>query len=335
MPWPRGATQAAFVLAGFAVLALLPQILGLFLSEVLVIVGLFALMALGLNIVVGMAGLLDLGYVAFFAIGAYAMAVLTSPELGFFAFNFWGALPLAILAGIFAGVLLGVPVLRMRGDYLAIVTLGFGEIVRLLALSDALRPWFGGAQGIAQIPRPAAGGFEFGSSQEIYYLVLGACVIAGFISWRLKKSRIGRAWLAIREDEDVAAAMGINRVYYKLLAFAAGAAFAAFSGAIAASRLGSIYPHSFSLLISINVLAVVIIGGMGNIPGVVIGAFALAGLPEILREFGDFRWLVYGAALVAMMLFRPAGLWPEAIRRRELAARTDEVPEGAAAGNTS
>lgn len=339
LPLARSAARPVALLAALVLLAALPQILGLFLSEVLVLVGLAALMALGLNIVVGMAGLLDLGYVAFFAIGAYTMAILTSSELAFFGFNFWAALPLAILAGVVTGVLLGVPVLRMRGDYLAIVTLGFGEIVRLLVLSDALRPWLGGAQGIGRIPRPEIGSFEFVSSQQVYYLVLGGCVFAAFISWRLKGSRLGRAWLAIREDEDVAAAMGINRVYFKLLAFAAGAAFAAMSGAIAASRLGIIYPHSFSLLISINVLAIVIIGGMGNIPGVVIGAFALVGLPEILREFGDFRWLVYGAALVGMMLFRPAGLWPEAIRKRELTARPAGVPEtpstSPSAGDTS
>jgi branched-chain amino acid transport system permease protein len=300
------------------ILLVLPQILGLFLSEVLTIVGLYVLLGLGLNIVVGFAGLLDLGYVAFFAIGAYTVAVLTSPELGFFSLSFWGALPLAIFMGVLSGILLGIPVLKMRGDYLAIATLGFGEIIRILVLSDFLRPWLGGAQGIGKIPKPHIGSIEFATPQQIYYLILVGCLLVGFISWRLRDSRLGRAWMAVREDEDVAQAMGINLVSTKLLAFATGAAFSALSGAIFASKLGSVYPHSFNVMISINILCLVIVGGMGSIPGVLVGAIALVGLPELLREFAEYRLLVYGAALVAMMLFRPEGLWPEAVRRREL-----------------
>ena len=300
------------------ILLVLPQILGLFLSEVLTIVGLYVLLGLGLNIVVGFAGLLDLGYVAFFAIGAYTVAVLTSPELGFFSLSFWGALPLAIFMGVLSGVLLGIPVLKMRGDYLAIATLGFGEIIRILVLSDFLRPWLGGAQGIGKIPKAHLGSIEFATPQQIYYLILVGCLLVGFISWRLRDSRLGRAWMAVREDEDVAQAMGINLVSTKLLAFATGAAFSALSGAIFASKLGSVYPHSFNVMISINILCLVIVGGMGSIPGVLVGAIALVGLPELLREFAEYRLLVYGAALVAMMLFRPEGLWPEAVRRREL-----------------
>jgi len=300
------------------ILLVLPQILGLFLSEVLTIVGLYVLLGLGLNIVVGFAGLLDLGYVAFFAIGAYTVAVLTSPELGFFSLSFWGALPLAIFMGVLSGILLGIPVLKMRGDYLAIATLGFGEIIRILVLSDFLRPWLGGAQGIGKIPKPHIGSIEFATPQQIYYLILVGCLLVGFISWRLRDSRLGRAWMAVREDEDVAQAMGINLVSTKLLAFATGAAFSALSGAIFASKLGSVYPHSFNVMISINILCLVIVGGMGSIPGVLVGAIALVGLPELLREFAEYRLLVYGAALVAMMLFRPEGLWPEAARRREL-----------------
>jgi branched-chain amino acid transport system permease protein len=300
------------------ILLILPQILGLFLSEVLTIVGLFVLMGLGLNIVVGFAGLLDLGYVAFFAIGAYTTAVLTSPELGFFNLSFWGALPFAIFMGVISGVLLGIPVLKMRGDYLAIATLGFGEIIRILVLSDFLRPWLGGAQGIGKIPKASIAGFEFAGPQQIYYLILVGCLLVGFVSYRLRDSRLGRAWMAVREDEDVAQAMGINLVTTKLLAFATGAAFSALSGAIFASKLGSVYPHSFNLMISINALCVIIVGGMGSIPGVIVGSIALVGLPELLREFADYRLLVYGAALVAMMLLKPEGLWPEKARRSEV-----------------
>ncbi len=317
-PNSKKAVQVLFLLLSLIILLALPQILGLFLSEVLTIVGLYVLLGLGLNIVVGFAGLLDLGYVAFFAIGAYSVALLTSPELGFMHLTFWQALPLAIACGVFAGVLLGIPVLKMRGDYLAIATLGFGEIIRILVLSDFLRPWLGGAQGIGKIPKPFIGSLELSSPQELYYLILGGCFLVGFISWRLRDSRLGRAWMAIREDEDVAQAMGINLVSTKLLAFATGAAFSALSGAIFASKLGSVYPHSFNVMISINILCLIIVGGLGSIPGVIVGAFALVGLPELLREFAEYRLLVYGAALVAMMLYRPEGLWPEPIHRREL-----------------
>jgi len=319
MPMGR---QRLFRFTGWGLLALLlillPQVLGLFLSEVLTIVGLYVLLGLGLNIVVGYAGLLDLGYVAFFAIGSYTMALLTSPELGFFHFSFWGALPFTIFMGVVFGVLLGIPVLKMRGDYLAIATLGFGEIIRILVLSDFLRPWLGGAQGVGKIPKASLGTIELATPQQLYYLILAGCLLVGFISWRLRDSRVGRAWMAVREDEDVAQAMGINLVATKLMAFATGAGFSALSGAIFASKLGSVYPHSFNVMISINILCVIIVGGMGSIPGVILGAIALVGLPELLREFAEYRLLVYGAALVAMMLLRPEGLWPEAVRRREL-----------------
>jgi branched-chain amino acid transport system permease protein len=300
------------------VLLVLPQVLGLFLSEVITIVGLYVLLGLGLNIVLGYAGLFDLGYVAFFAIGAYTMAILTSPELGFFSLTFWEALPFSIIMGVLSGVILGIPVLNMRGDYLAIVTLGFGEIIRILVLSDFLRPWLGGAQGVGKIPKAFIGSLEFGTPQMVYYLILGGCFLVAFISYRLRDSRLGRAWMAVREDEDVAQAMGINLVTTKLLAFASGAGFSALSGAIFASKLASVYPHSFNVMISINVVCVIIVGGMGSIPGVIVGSIALVGLPELLREFAEYRLLVYGAALVAMMLLKPEGLWPEKVRRREL-----------------
>jgi branched-chain amino acid transport system permease protein len=306
------------------VLLILPKILGLFLSEVLTIVGLYVLLGLGLNIVVGYAGMLDLGYVAFFAVGSYVVAVLTSPELGFFNMGFWSALPIVVAAGILSGVLLGVPVLKMRGDYLAIATLGFGEIIRILVLSDWLRPWIGGAQGIGQIPNISLAGYTFTTPQQVYYIILAGCLLVGFISWRLRDSRLGRAWMAVREDEDVAQAMGINLVATKLMAFATGAGFSALSGAIFATKIGSVYPHSFNVIVSINIICLIIVGGMGSIPGVIVGSFALVGLPELLREFAEFRLLVYGAALVAMMLLKPEGLWPDVKRRRELHIEEDE-----------
>jgi branched-chain amino acid transport system permease protein len=295
-------------------------ILGSYPSEILDNVGIYVLMGLGLNIVVGFAGLLDLGYVAFFAIGAYTMGVLTSPEMTWhpLQLGFWGALPIAVLMATLWGVILGIPVLGMRGDYLAIVTLGFGEIIRLLALSDALKPFIGGSNGITGIPKPSLGPIALDTPQTLYYLILAACLLAVFVSTRVKDSRLGRAWMALREDEDVAEAMGIDLVRTKLMAFATGAAFAGLAGAIFASKLTSVYPHSMQLLISINVLCVVIVGGIGSIPGVVVGAIFLIGLPEILREFAEYRLLLYGAALVIMMLTRPEGLVPEARHALEL-----------------
>jgi branched-chain amino acid transport system permease protein len=322
-----GGSQRGIKISAFFILAVvlfaLPHILGLFLSEVLTIVGLYVLLGLGLNIVVGYAGMLDLGYVAFFAIGSYVTAVLTSPELGFFSLTFWQALPFAIILGVLSGVLLGIPVLKMRGDYLAIATLGFGEIIRILVLSDFLRPWLGGAQGAGKIPKAAIMGYQFITPQQIYYFIMAGCILVVFISLRLKGSRLGRAWMAMREDEDVAQAMGINLVATKLLAFATGAGFSALSGAIFVTKLGSVYPHSFNVIISINVICLIIVGGIGSIPGVIVGAAALVGLPELLREFAEYRMLVYGAALVAMMLLRPEGLWPEVRHKIELHAEEE------------
>jgi len=316
------------IVAGFAFLLALPLLLGTYLSEVINNVGIYILMGLGLNIVVGFAGLLDLGYVAFFAIGAYSMAILTSQgPLGIGGLTFWTALPFSVLMAAVAGVILGVPVLRMRGDYLAIVTLGFGEIIRILALSDLLKPYIGGAQGVLQIPKPPFPTGALVQPGQFYYIVLAGCLLAWFVSSRLGESRLGRQWMALREDEDVAEAMGIRLVATKLLAFGFGAAFSGLAGAFFASKLTSIFPHSFKLEISINVLSLIIIGGMGSLPGVVIGALVLVGLPELLREFAEFRLLMYGALLVVMMLAKPEGFWPSAVRRRELHA--DEEIEGA------
>jgi len=305
---------------------LVPVAAGPFLSQVLVLVGIFALLGLGLNVVVGFAGLLDLGYVAFFAIGAYTMGLLISTgQHGIAGMSFWAAIPVTMVASLIAGVILGIPVLRIRGDYLAIVTLGFGEIIRLLVLSDALRPWLGGSQGVLSIPKPAIGGFEFRGPEQLFYIVVAGCLLVIFVSTRLRDSRLGRAWMAVREDEDVAEAMGINLVNVKLLAFAIGAAFGGLSGAIFAVMIGSVFPHSFNLLISINVLALIIVGGMGSIPGVVVGSLFLVGLPELFREFAEYRFLVYGAALVVMMQLRPEGLLPAAIVRRELHVAEEPV----------
>ncbi|MCS6845316.1 MAG: hypothetical protein NZ528_13495 [Caldilineales bacterium] len=300
--------------------ALALPLLGPYPSEIIDTVGIYVLMGLGLNIVVGFAGLLDLGYVAFFALGAYTIGILTSPEITWLPLHltWWEALPIAILVGVISGTLLGIPVLQMRGDYLAIVTLGFGEIIRLIFLSDWLKPLVGGSNGITRIPRAVPPPQGFSDQQVLWYIVLAGIVVAAYIATRLKYSRIGRNWMAMREDEDVAQAMGIDLVKTKLLAFATGAALSAVGGAIFATKLTSIYPHSFNLLVSINVLAVIIVGGMGSIPGVLVGALALVGLPELLREFAEYRLLVYGAVLVFMMLKRPEGLLPEARRKLEL-----------------
>jgi len=313
-----------------ALVVLLLPTTGSYPSQMLDLVGLYILMGLGLNIVVGFAGLLDLGYVAFFALGAYTQAILTSPEIGWLGgvhLTFWQALPFSVLVATLAGVILGIPVLGMRGDYLAIVTLGFGEIIRIVALSDWLKPYIGGSNGITRIPKPVIGPVELATPGTLYYLIIAGCLVAAFIATRLKNSRLGRAWMAIREDEDVAQAMGIDLVRTKLLAFATGAAFSGLSGSIFASMITSIYPHSFHLLVSINVLGLIIVGGMGSIPGVIFGSLALVGLPEILREFSEYRLLIYGVALVYMMLARPEGLLPEARRRLELYEAETEAVE--------
>ncbi len=306
---------------------LLPVILGSYFAEILDNVGIYILMGLGLNIVVGFAGLLDLGYVAFYAIGAYTLAMLTTSEaVGFLHLSFWAATPVALIIAVAAGVILGLPILRLRGDYLAIVTLGFGEIIRIVVLSDWLKPILGGSEGIQRIAKPLLGSFALENQQELYYLILVGILIAGFISIRVKNSHVGRSWMALREDEDVAEAMGINKVTTKLLAFAMGALFSGLGGALFATKIGSIYPQSFSFIVSINILSLIIIGGMGSIPGVFVGGLALVGLPLLLSQFADFRYLVYGAVLVIMMLLKPEGLAPEARRRLEL--HEDEAGPG-------
>ncbi len=311
---------------------------------------LYIMLALGLNIVVGYAGLLDLGYIAFFAVGAYNYALLSSPQFGLHL-PVWIVLPLGALVACLFGVLLGAPTLRLRGDYLAIVTLGFGEIIRIF-LNNLNAPVniTNGPQGISMIDPVQSGGFSLGTTQQIlgitlpsvhlyYYLFLLFTLLVIFVSRRLEDSRIGRAWMAIREDEVAAEAMGINTRNIKLLAFAMGATFGGLSGGLFAGFQGFVSPESFSLMESIMVLCMVVLGGMGNIAGVVLGSVLLALLPEAFRNgagpvqqmlFGrmlvdpeSLRMLLFGLALIVVMLVRPAGLWPSTQRRRELSPDDD------------
>lgn len=298
-----------------AALIMLPFGVGPYWTHVLGSVGLYIVLGLGLNIVVGLAGLLHLGYVAFYALGAYTYAFLASPWFGL-SLSFWMLLPICALAAAVAGILLGIPALRTRGDYLAIITLGFGEIMRLLL--NNLDPLTGGPKGILEINPPVLFGLAFNRPETFYYLVLTFVGLSTFLAKQLNASRIGRAWVAIREDEEAASAMGIDVVRYKLLALSIGCSFAGVGGALFASRQGAIFPGDFGLMVSINVLCLVIIGGMGSVPGVILGSAALVGLPEVLRALQQYRMLIFGALLVVMMIFRPEGFMPEArLRRRK------------------
>ena len=316
-------------------------------------IGVYILLGVGLNIVVGQAGLLDLGYVAFFAIGGYAMALLGTKQ----HWSFWVILPVAIVLSMAAGVILGAPTLRLRGDYLAIVTLGFGEIIRITANNSN---WMGGPRGISNIPHPPSvhgvRQLTYGvlDPRPYYYLVLAAIVVVIFVARRLEHSRVGRAWAAIREDEDAAELMGVPAFKFKLWAFAIGAAIAGMSGVLFATKVISITPDNFPLLVSILILASVVLGGSGNLPGVILGAFVVGWLPEYFRsvsfgatltrwlnhvigfcvhcqngschvghhtfatDFSDYRVMVFGATLVVMMIFRPQGLLPSRQRRAEM-----------------
>jgi len=306
---------------------------------------LYAVLALGLNIVVGYAGLLDLGYIAFYAVGAYLFALLASPHFDLH-WSPWLILPLGAMAAGLAGALLGAPTLRLRGDYLAIVTLGFGEIVRLF-MNNLDRPVniTNGPQGISGIDPVSVGGFSLGGSLQLggmslgsaqlyFYLLLALVFVVVVICQRLENSRIGRAWVAIREDEIAASAMGINTRNMKLLAFAMGASFGGIGGGLFASFQGFVSPESFTLMESVMILCMVVLGGMGNIAGVILGAVLLTLTPELLRAvinplqrelFGrmlvdpeNLRMLLFGLAMILIMLFRPAGLWPSRRRAQEL-----------------
>jgi len=346
-PDPR-LRRAIYCVAAVALLVLpfaVDALLGRAWVRIIDLALLFIMLGIGLNIVVGYAGLLDLGYIAFFAVGAYCYTLLASPQFGIHG-SFLVLLPLGALVAAVFGVLLGAPTLRLRGDYLAIVTLGFGEIIRIF-LNNLNRPVniTNGPQGITLIDPIGLGDIALNKTYSLagltlapvhsYYFVFLACACASiFISRRLEDSRIGRAWVAIREDELAASAMGINARNLKLLAFSMGATFGGVAGGLFASFQGFISPESFTLLDSIMVLCMVVLGGMGNVGGVVLGAVLLTALPEALRYVGplqkawlgdiyvdpsDLRMLLFGLALVLMMLFRPAGLWPSSTRRRELA----------------
>ena len=300
----------------------------------------YVMLGWGLNIVVGLAGLLDLGYVAFYAVGAYSYALFAQT----FGFGFWTCLPLAgILAATF-GMLLGFPVLRLRGDYLAIVTLGFGEIIRIVLLN-----WYdvtGGPNGLSDIPRPSFFGFEFDRTPAegttafhqlfgiefdslhriifLYYLILALALITNFVALRLRKMPIGRAWEALREDEIACKALGINPTNTKLTAFALGAMFGGFAGSFFATRQGFISPESFTFIESATILAIVVLGGMGSQMGVVLAATLLVVLPEMARGFAEYRMLLFGAAMVAIMVWRPGGL----LGRREPTIRLHPAGSG-------
>jgi branched-chain amino acid transport system permease protein len=295
---------------------------------------LYVMLALGLNIVVGFAGLLDLGYIAFYAVGAYVYALLASPQFGVHL-PFWVILPIGAAVAAFFGVILGAPTLKLRGDYLAIVTLGFGEIIRIF-LNNLSQPVniTNGPRGITGIDPFSLAGFRFTTAIQYYFLLLAVMLVIIVINLRLQNSRIGRAWEAIREDEIAARAMGIDTRNLKLLAFAMGASFGGVAGGMFSAIQAFISPESFVLVESIMVVSMVVLGGMGNIWGVILGALLLSFVPEILRWtvtplqealFGRMliepeviRMLLFGLALVLVMLYRPAGLLPSAVRKREL-----------------
>ncbi len=353
---PRIVWTAALALA--LVLIVLPFVTDWVAGRTWVRIAAFALLyimlALGLNIVVGYAGLLDLGYVAFFAVGAYFYALLASPHFDLHL-PFWLLLPAGAAIACVFGVLLGAPTLKLRGDYLAIVTLGFGEIIRIFLLNlNAPINITNGPQGVNLIDPIRLGGLSMAETHNFlgislpavynyYYLFLVLTLAVIFISVRLEDSRIGRAWAAIREDEVAAAATGINTRNVKLLAFAMGASFGGVSGGLFAGFQGFVSPESFTIIESIMILCMVVLGGMGHIPGVIVGAVLLVVLPEALRNLGplqqfvfgrvladpaDLRLLVFGLALILVMLLRPSGLWPSALRRRELAAGGDAATGG-------
>ncbi len=311
-PWWWGA---------FAVAGCVPLVLSsAYQIDVLTTAGIYALLALGLNVVVGMTGLLHLGYAAFFAIGAYTYALLNVH----FHLPFWLGVPPALLMTAGFGVALGIPAVRVRGDYLAIVTLGFGEIVRIAVTN--LEPWTGGPNGILGIAHPTVwiprqGFYDFGvSSVPYYYLVLILVMLATVACVRVSRSRIGRAWTAIREDELAAACAGINTFQLKLLAQGFGAALAGVAGALFAAKQGTITPDSFDFVLSVMVLAMVVLGGLGSVAGAIVGALVLGSLPELLRGFEQYRMMIFGLVMILMMRWRPQGLFGSGQIRRELAA---------------
>ncbi len=309
---------------GFAVALPFLPFADRYVVDLAITVLIYIMLGWGLNIVVGLAGLLDLGYVAFYAVGAYSFALGAQ----YWGLNFWEALPLAGALAAMLGMLLGFPVLRLRGDYLAIVTLGFGEMIRLLIIN--LQGFTGGPNGVSGIPRPSFFGFPFAREVEdgvmpfhellgieystqhrfifLYFIILVLALITNAFTMRIRKLPIGRAWEALREDEIACKALGINPTNTKLTAFAIGAMFGGFAGAFFATRQGFISPESFNFLESAFILAIVVLGGMGSQTGIVIAALLLVVLPEVGREFAEFRMLLFGAAMIAIMVWRPYGL---------------------------
>jgi branched-chain amino acid transport system permease protein len=301
--------QIALILLAVIIL-IMPLKWGSYWNYVIGTVGLYVISGLGLNIIVGLSGQLTLGYAAFFAMGAYSVALLNAPQPHNLMWGFWISLVIGIVVAILSGVLLGIPTMRLRGDYLAIVTLAFGEIIRIMLKSDALTNFTGGPRGIQDIKGPTIFGMPFTTDYDYMYLTLAGVILAIFVYNRLQNSRTGRAWLAIKDDEIAARATGINVQNYKLLALCVGAAFAGLAGGIFAARNQFTGPEDHNFMVSVNILSLVIVGGMNSIPGIILGAFTLKGLPEILREFETYRLLAFGALLVVMMLMRPEGLWP-------------------------
>lgn len=298
-----GPARWAGIAAVLVLMAVAPFAFGEYPMVILTNALLYVVLALGLNIVVGYAGLLDLGYAAFFAVGAYTVGILTLQ----YGVNFWLTLPVAVCAAALAGVVIGGPTLRLRSDYLAIVTLGFGEIVRLSARN---LPITGMASGLSGIQQPWLFGWHIATPRDFYYVFCLLAILAVIVSVRLANSRLGRAWLYVRYDEDAAEAMGIDRVRVKLAAYVIGAIFAAMGGAFFAVNLGAISPESFSFTQSVLILMAVILGGMGKIPGVILGALVVILGPELLRSLGELRLLVFAVGLLLVMLFRPSGIWP-------------------------
>ncbi len=314
----------AVLLAGLLILPLLPLPQKHLWVRILGYTGLYILLGLGLLIHVGFAGLLDLGFAAYYGIGAYTYALLASRQFNLHL-PFWGMLLVGGLVAALAGALISIPVLRLRGDYLAIVTLGFGEITRMLLLN--LKQFTGGAQGVIGIDKPVLFGMVFNTGTHFYYLILLLILLFTFIANRLIRSRTGRAWLAMREDEDVAEISGVNTLAYKLLAFALGAFIGGVGGVVFASWQGSIFPENFSLMASINILCLIILGGLGNQYGVIIGALALIALPDLLRGFSDYRMLIFGILLVVMMIVKPDGFLPRLPPRLEKQAHKKSSAE--------
>ncbi len=285
-------------------LLVLPNVSSRFTQEIMTNLFFYVVVCLGLNIIIGFAGLLHLGYAAFFAVGAYTTGILSS-RMGM---DFWLTLPFSVLAAIIAGLAIGFPTLRLRGDYLAIVTLGFGEITRLTIRNLDIT---GGAIGLIGIQRPVFFGITLNQISHFYYMFFILAILAIFVSYRLHDSRMGRAWEYIREDEDAAAAMGINVTTSRLYAFIIGSSFGAVAGSFFAAKMTAISPDSFMFIHSVMFLMAVVLGGMGKIPGVVLGCILVVLIPEVSRDIGQYRLLIFGFMLLIIMLYRPRGIWPD------------------------